>query len=92
MITWLPRRRTREVLYFDSSTIHKLPRFFDDIETLAADFQKDKAWMSEQVMYYVAMSCSKLWATVPELKKSRVCNWSTVKREIRGLYLELTDG
>ena len=60
MITWLPRRRTREALYFDDSTIHKLLRFFDDIETLAANFQKDKAWMSEQVMYYAATSCSEL--------------------------------
>ena len=57
---WPPRRRTREVLYFDSSTIHKLPRFFDDIETLVANFQKDKAWMSKQVTYYAATSCSEL--------------------------------
>ena len=28
---------------------------------------------------------------MPELKKSGVHNWSTMKREIRGLYLELTD-
>ena len=43
-------------------------------------------------MYYAAMSCSELWATVPELKKSEVCNQSIVKREIKGLYSELTDG
>ena len=59
-MTWLPRRRTREVLYFDSSTIHKLLRFFDDIETLAANFQKDKVWMSKQVTYYTVTSYSEL--------------------------------
>ncbi|EJC97454.1 uncharacterized protein FOMMEDRAFT_163276 [Fomitiporia mediterranea MF3/22] len=91
-MTWPPRRGSREVLYFDGSKLEELLQFFEDIEMLAADFQKDAKWMCKQVTYYAATSCSSLWATVPELKKKGACNWSIVKEEIRKLYLELIDG
>ncbi|EJD00060.1 uncharacterized protein FOMMEDRAFT_159666 [Fomitiporia mediterranea MF3/22] len=91
-MTWLPRRGSREALYFDSSKLEELLQFFEDIEMLAADFQKDAEWMCKQVTYYAATSCSSLWATVPELKKKGACDWSIVKEEIRKLYPELING
>ncbi|EJD06240.1 uncharacterized protein FOMMEDRAFT_78142 [Fomitiporia mediterranea MF3/22] len=91
-MTWPPRRGSREAPYFDSSKLEELPRFFEDIEMLAADFQKDAEWMCKQVTYYAATSCSSLWATVPELKKKGARDWSIVKEEIRKLYPELIDG
>ncbi|EJC99761.1 uncharacterized protein FOMMEDRAFT_45986, partial [Fomitiporia mediterranea MF3/22] len=87
-----PRRGSREAPYFDGSKLEELPRFFEDIEMLAADFQKDAEWMCKQVTYYAATSCSSLWATVPELKKKGARDWSIVKEEIRKLYPELIDG
>lgn len=91
-MTWPPRRGSREAPYFDGSKLEELPRFFEDIEMLAADFQKDAEWMCKQVTYYAATSCSSLWATVPELKKKGARDWSIVKEEIRKLYPELIDG
>ncbi|EJC99144.1 uncharacterized protein FOMMEDRAFT_160710 [Fomitiporia mediterranea MF3/22] len=89
---WPPRRGSREAPYFDGSKLEELLWFFEDIEMLAADFQKDAEWMCKQVTYYAATSCSSLWATVPELKKKGVHNWSIVKEEIRKLYPELING